>query len=209
MPIWLWIVVGYLCGSIPFSLWIGRLATGRDIRTVGDHNPGATNVWRAGSKPAAALALLLDMVKGALPVGLACHQAGIASAWLFPIALAPVLGHATSPFLGGRGGKAVAVSGGIWAGLTAWEGPLIGGLGVSLGTYGLGANGWAVMSAMVLLLLYLGFTPTAWNGWIIRPPRALMIAIWIGNTAILAWKHRADLRSRPRLRAVRQPRGDV
>lgn len=209
MPIWLWIIVGYLCGSLPFSLWIGRLATGRDIRTVGDRNPGATNVLRAGSKPAAATALLLDMLKGALLVGLAYHQAGIASAWLVPVALAPILGHATSPFLRGRGGKAVAVSGGIWAGLTAWEGPLIGGLGLSLGTHWLGANGWAVMSAMVLLLLYLEFTPPTLNGWVVRPPRPLMVAIWIGNTAILAWKHRADLRSRPRLRAVRQPRGDV
>ncbi|HXF61281.1 MAG TPA: glycerol-3-phosphate acyltransferase, partial [Caldilineaceae bacterium] len=102
-----WTVAAFLAGSLPFSVWIGRLRLGVDIRAYGDHNPGATNVLRAGGKGAAALALLLDMVKGALPLIAARSTSKISNAWLAPIALAPAFGHAFSPFLGGRGGKAV------------------------------------------------------------------------------------------------------
>jgi glycerol-3-phosphate acyltransferase PlsY len=121
----LFVFLAFLAGSLPFSLWIGQLILGKDIRTVGDANPGATNVLRAGGKGSAALALLLDFFKGSIPVGIA-HLWLHWSDWaLIFVALAPVLGHAFSPVLGGRGGKAVAVTGGIWCGLTIWEGPLV------------------------------------------------------------------------------------
>ena len=118
-----WFLLAFLCGSLPFSVWIGRLALGADIRQFGDANPGATNVLRAGGKGAAAVALLLDFLKGAIPVGLAHFQGGVNGWPLAAVAVAPVLGHAFSPFLGLRGGKAVAVTGGGWGGLTGWGGP--------------------------------------------------------------------------------------
>jgi len=109
----LWTAVGFVSGSIPFSPWLVRLLLGQDIRQYGDGNPGATNTWRAGGWRVGIVALLLDMVKGLLPVGLACSIVGISGWDLVPIALAPVLGHAFSLFLRLRGGKAVAASFGI------------------------------------------------------------------------------------------------
>ncbi|MCB0044003.1 MAG: glycerol-3-phosphate acyltransferase [Caldilineaceae bacterium] len=195
MPsVFAWTLLAFLSGSLPFSLWIGRLALKTDIRTYGDHNPGATNVLRAGGKGAAALALALDMLKGAAPVALAASVGGLYGWSLVPVAIAPVAGHAFSPFLGFRGGKAVAVTGGVWAALTAWEGPTIGGLLLGLFVPFTGANGRAVLLAMTGMLAWLWFTPPAWNGLVTQPPRAVMPAVWLGQMSIIMWKHRADFR---------------
>lgn len=195
LPAWMWVLMGFSMGSLPFSLWIGRWLLGQDIRRVGDGNPGATNVLRAGGRGAAGLALLLDVVKGALPVGMAYLGAGIANAWLIPIALAPIAGHAFSPLLGGRGGKAVATSLGIWAGLTAWEGPTVGGLALLVGARLLGSNGRAVVFALMVMLTYFLLTPSTWNGMLARPPLEQLLPIWLGNLLVIAWKHRTDLHS--------------
>ena len=60
-----------LCGSLPFSLWVGRWLAGRDVREAGDHNPGATNALRVGGWRVGLAAFMLDISKSALPVGLA------------------------------------------------------------------------------------------------------------------------------------------
>lgn len=197
MPQIAFVLGAFLAGSLPFSVWVGHMALGRDIRTVGDANPGATNVLRAGGKAAAAAAFLLDFAKGSVPVGIA-HVWFQWSGWsLVLIALAPVLGHAFSPLLHFRGGKAVAVTGGIWCGLTAWEGPTVGGILLGLFTYFLGANGRAVLAAMAAMALYFLVTPAVWNQFGIRPPTfPILSLIWLGNVAILAWKHRADFSRR-------------
>lgn len=200
MNTFLTFLLAFIAGALPFSLWVGRIALGKDIRRYGDANPGATNVLRAGSKKAAALALLLDFLKGALPVGLAHFQFQFTGWPLLVVALLPVLGHAFSPFLRGRGGKAVATTGGIWCGLTIWEGPTIGGLLLGLTTYLIGANGWAVMTAILGMVAYLALTPSSWNGLAARPDPATIWAIGLLNLLIIAWKHRSDLVKHPRLR---------
>jgi acyl phosphate:glycerol-3-phosphate acyltransferase len=192
---WTVVAVGfslaYMVGSLPFSYWIGRLALRTDIRTQGDGNPGATNVLRAGGKGWGALALALDFLKGALPVALANFVLRWDGLALALIATAPILGHAFSPFLGFRGGKAVAATFGIWTGLTIWEGPSV--LGIMLGLWYafIDVDGWAVLLAMLSLLLYLLLIGHTDN--------ALLIS-WVGNTALLAWKHRQDLMQTPELR---------
>lgn len=199
----LWFVLAFFLGALPFSVWVGRFALGKDIRGYGDANPGATNVLRAGGKGAAALALLLDLLKGAIPVGIAHFQLGFTGASLILVTLLPVLGHAFSPFLQGRGGKAVATTGGVWCGLTIWEGPTIGGLLLGVGSYLFGANGWAVITAVGGMVLYLALTPASWNGLDARPETA---TIWIAgllNLLLVAWKYRADLANPPRLRRRR------
>lgn len=189
----IWTLVGFTAGSLPFSFWIGRLWLGRDIRMVGDGNPGATNVWRAGGRMAAACALLLDMLKGALPVSIAHHGRLADSPWLIPVALAPIIGHALSPLMGGRGGKAVAVTGGVWTGLTAWEGPTIGGFALACYTRLLGTNGRAVLAALATMLGYLLLTPVTWNRLKVRPNRMTIAAVGLGNLAFVALKHRRDI----------------
>ncbi len=176
-----------------------------DIRQVADGNPGASNVLRAGGKASAALALLLDFLKGAIPVGLAYGVAGHQGWGLVPIALAPVLGHAFSPFLHGHGGKGVAVTGGIWCGLTLWEGPTIGGIGLAAATFLFGPNGWAVISAIAGMAAYLLLTPATWNGLATRPHKPVLLVIAAGNLLIVAWKHRADLSRPAQIRAIYKP----
>lgn len=206
----LFVVLGFAAGALPFSVWIGRALLGRDIRTVGDANPGATNVFRAGGSSwrgavAGLLAVLLDGLKAALPVGSAYALAQVRGWPLALVAVAPVLGHAFSPLLRGRGGKAVAATGGAWAGLTAWEGPTLLGLGLLLVTRVLRANGWAVVGAMTLLLIWLLATPPAWNSLWPRPTRGEMGLAWALQMAVLCWKHRADLLQPPQWRSRAAP----
>lgn len=185
-----WLVLAFVSGSLPFSVWVGHLALHTDIRGYGDNNPGATNVLRAGGWAWGTLALLLDYLKGAVPVALAHFGAGLDGWPLVVVALAPVLGHAYSPFLGFRGGKAVAVTFGVWTGLTLGEMPIL--LGIMLGVWVavVIVSGWAVMLAMAGLLIHL----------LLVHPDPVLLTVCIGNTLLLAWKHRTDLAQPPGLR---------
>ena len=203
----LYLVLAFLSGSLPFSVWIGRLFLRQDIRALADHNPGATNVLRAGGRGSAALALLLDILKGAIPVGLAHLWLQLEGRQLVWVAILPVMGHAYSPFLGFRGGKAVAVTAGIWSGLTIWEGPVVGGIALGSATLFVGANGWAVVAAMTTLLAWLMLTPATWNLRMARPEPLLLFTVWILNMLILIWKHRADLSHLPRVGKQRNRAG--
>jgi acyl phosphate:glycerol-3-phosphate acyltransferase len=105
---------GYLLGSILFGLILARLAGLGDLRQIGSGNIGATNVLRAGSKPVAAITLLLDAAKGTAAVLLAArwgqHAAMLAGLGAF-------LGHLFPVWLGFRGGKGVATFLGVMLGL--------------------------------------------------------------------------------------------
>lgn len=104
----LWLVGAYLLGSFPTGLVVAR-AKGVDLRQVGSGSIGTTNVGRALGRGWAALVLLVDASKGALPVLLA-HSLD-AQAWLpAAVGLAAVLGQVFTVFLRGRGGKGVATS---------------------------------------------------------------------------------------------------
>ncbi len=103
------VLIAFLCGSLPFSVWLGKLFLKVDVRQYGDGNPGAANVFRSGSKAVGLLALMLDVSKAAAPVGLSYYNLGIRGIPMYLIAIAPMLGHVFSPFLRFRGGKAIAV----------------------------------------------------------------------------------------------------
>jgi len=189
--IWILYILGaFLCGSLPFSVWLGKLFLRVDVRRYGDGNPGATNVFRAGNRIVGLLALILDVSKAAAPVGLAYVSLGVRGLPMFLIAMAPILGHAFSPFLGFRGGKALATALGVWIGLTVWKASLPAAIGALIGLALFTAPGWAVMLALVVVLVSL----LAWM------PDGLLLLVWAGELLILAWTHRADLRQRPRLR---------
>jgi len=97
----------FALGSIPFGLIVGRLFFSTDIRAQGSGNIGAMNALRSLGKRGAIAVLLLDAAKGALPVFLAAHF-GEGAAIASIAALAAVLGHCFSPWLGFNGGKGVA-----------------------------------------------------------------------------------------------------
>jgi len=198
-------VIGFMAGALPFSVWIGRFALKKEITQFGDANPGATNVLRAGGRGWAALALALDALKAALPISLAYYVVGIADWRLVPVALAPVYGHAFSPLLRFHGGKAVAATLGMWIALTLWTAPTIGGFSLLAFTKLVGANGWAVLFANLVILLYLLVAPTAFDFLHLQPATPILLAIWAGNVALLIYRHRADLAQPPTLRRRNQP----
>jgi glycerol-3-phosphate acyltransferase PlsY len=114
----------YLVGSIPFGVIVGRLWRGVDVRKYGSGNIGFSNVLRVlGWKPAA-LVLLADALKGLAPVLVArslltAWAVPEVDLWLLAVAIAPILGHSFSIFIGFRGGRAVTTTGGVLLGL-AW-----------------------------------------------------------------------------------------
>ncbi len=188
----MWTIIAFLLGSLPFSVWIGRLAGRVEIRDYGDGNPGSSNVvrslgWRWGS-----LAMLLDFLKGAIPVGLAWFFLGLDGWYILPVALAPILGHAFSPWLGWQGGKAVAVTFGVWTGLTLGVAPTVLGLLLAVMFAVFTASGWAMILAMILFGVFI----TTYY----RPLYPEFIAIWAGNFLVLLYKHFSELKRLPAIR---------
>lgn len=202
MTAFIWTLLGFLLGSLPLSVWLGKLVLHTDIRDYGDGNPGGTNVMRAGSRTLGVLAIILDMLKAAGPVSLA-HYVFQVTGWpLVPVMLAPILGHIFSPFLGFRGGKALACTFGAWTALTVPFGPFVMGGSVFIFYKLLNTSGWAVMASLLTLLGFLLVPALHWRSPGLTAGLTLpLVAAWAGTVAILAWTHRADLRQRPALRS--------
>jgi acyl phosphate:glycerol-3-phosphate acyltransferase len=112
------ILIAYLLGAIPFGYLLTRLTTGKDVRSEGSGNIGATNVLRAAGRAAAVATLLLDMAKGFAAVWIAGWLTDGSSGWMADAALAVMVGHAFPIFLGFKGGKAVATFFGAFLYLT-------------------------------------------------------------------------------------------
>lgn len=189
---WLWALIGFVLGSLPFAVWIGRYGIKKDIRDYGDHNPGSFNVIRAGGLAWGGLAMLLEITKGALPVGLAYHVFQVDGAPLIAAAIAPPLGHAFSPFLNFKGGKAIAATFGTWIGLTIWQVPLVSVIALPIWSKLLTSSGWAVMFAMATVLIFLI---------VIRAPQVWLI-VWFSHLLIFIWKHRDELKHPPQLKSL-------
>jgi glycerol-3-phosphate acyltransferase PlsY len=184
-----WSLIGFLLGSIPFSLLMGRIFAKRDIRSVGDGNPGGTNALKAGGLKAGIPAILLDIFKGYLPVTLA-QKYGLAGWSLVPVCLAPILGHAFSPFLHFRGGKALGATGGVWVALVGlWAFPIYASLSLPA-TLLQTEDAWSSNAGMLALLGYAILSGEPW-----------MVTFSAMNAALIAWTHRHDLVRPPQLRA--------
>lgn len=104
-------VIAYFLGAIPVGLLLTRFAGKGDIRDIGSGSIGATNVLRTGSKKLAAATLLLDALKGAVPVLLALHYYGVDMAIM--VAYGAIIGHCFPVWLKFNGGKGVATALGI------------------------------------------------------------------------------------------------
>lgn len=120
------VLLGYVSGSIPTAIWVGRLVGGIDIRTQGSGNAGATNVARVLGAKWGVLVGLIDILKGFLPVlilgpiagnvlGISTANAGLA------IGTSAIIGHLFPLFAGFRGGKGVLTALGVFAALLPFE----------------------------------------------------------------------------------------
>jgi acyl phosphate:glycerol-3-phosphate acyltransferase len=109
-------VLAYLIGSLSFAVIVSKLFGLSDPRTYGSKNPGATNVLRSGSKPAAIITLVLDALKGYVPVLLVKlfgEPYGMGDGALAMVALAAFVGHVWPVFFKFKGGKGVATAAGV------------------------------------------------------------------------------------------------
>jgi glycerol-3-phosphate acyltransferase PlsY len=107
MP-FLFLLLSYLIGAIPFGFLLVKWKTGGDVRHFGSGNIGATNVLRTSGWAAGAATLLLDIAKAVFAVWLMDRATGGSTGWMSAAALAVMAGHAYPVFLRFRGGKAVA-----------------------------------------------------------------------------------------------------
>ena len=183
-------LVAYLIGSLSFAVIVSRLMGLSDPRSYGSKNPGATNVLRSGNKAAAVITLLLDALKGWLPVVLVQQFGaayGLGDATLALVGLAAFLGHLYPVFFRFQGGKGVATAAGVLLAFEPWLG------GATLLTWVLIAvffrySSLASMGAAV-------FAPAFYlmgNGvaWYMAQPVLLAIAVM---GVLLLWRHRENI----------------
>ncbi|MFM7604121.1 MAG: glycerol-3-phosphate 1-O-acyltransferase PlsY [Prosthecobacter sp.] len=184
---------GYLCGSLPFGYWAGRLR-GIDIRQHGSGNIGATNVVRVLGKPIGIPVFFLDMMKGWLPVFLAASwmEAAGASTELISTAkviggFSAVLGHMYTFWLSFKGGKGIATTAGVLMGMSlagffggwaAWLVVFFASKYVSLASI---AAAVSVPSSMAFVMWH----EDRWD--------AVMLTFGIVVMLLAIWKHRANI----------------
>lgn len=109
----IFLVFGYLCGSISFAYLFTYFLTGKDIRTIGTKNPGAANVAREVGKKWGILVWIGDTIKGILPMTLTKIYGITNPILLTLVGCSAILGHCYSIFLKFKGGKGAATSGGV------------------------------------------------------------------------------------------------
>jgi acyl phosphate:glycerol-3-phosphate acyltransferase len=125
------VLAAYLLGSVPTSVWVGRIWFGLDIREHGSGNAGATNTFRVLGKKAGIFVMLVDILKGLLAATVALillRQGYIESEmlilWKLILGIVAIIGHILPVFVGFRGGKGVATLAGMMMGVQ-WEITLI------------------------------------------------------------------------------------
>ncbi len=181
-------LIAYLIGGLPFGYWFMRLAYGRDIRTMGSGNIGATNVHRTAGRKAGLVVLLLDICKGLLAVWIAAILSHNDPRALATSAVAVMLGHCYPVFLRFKGGKAVA----CFIGAFLYLAPL------ALGAIALVFIAVVALTKYISLASIVGallFPLAAWL--ILHPPEPILIAA-IAAAALIVYRHKANI---ARLRA--------
>ena len=200
-------LLAYLIGSLSFAVIVSKAMGLKDPRSFGSKNPGATNVLRSGNKAAAVATLLLDGLKGWLPVVLVKWfggDYGLGDGTVAAVALAAFVGHLYPVFFRFKGGKGVATAAGVLLGIS-WV------LGLAtLATWLIVAffsrySSLAALAAAVFAPLYYLFGDRA--AWYVDK-RILLVLFVI--SALLVYRHRENISkllkgTEPKLGASRQP----
>lgn len=218
MQLWLCPLAAFLAGSIPFGLLMAR-AKGIDIRAHGSGNIGATNVFRVMGRKYGIPCLLLDILKGFIPVALAVNfiqiagrpvqvPLGLPEAWTMVVpetkaltaqaahiatALCAVLGHNHSPWVGFKGGKGIATSAGVLIGLMPFAVIILLTVWLLLAITTRYVSVASMGAALVLPLV------TLWGSWhhgriqdgTWNKP-LFILTVFIAASAV--WKHRSNIR---------------
>jgi acyl phosphate:glycerol-3-phosphate acyltransferase len=179
------VVAAYLIGSLSFAVIVSRAMGLADPRTYGSGNPGATNVLRTGNKAAAVLTLVLDALKGYVPVLLALllgARYGIEEGGVALVGLAAFAGHLWPVFFRLRGGKGVATAAGVLFGIN----PLLG--LATLATWAIIAVffRYASLASIVAAVFAPFYQLLIWGGGPVAGAIAAM-------GALLVWRHSANI----------------
>jgi glycerol-3-phosphate acyltransferase PlsY len=190
--------LGYLIGSVPTSVWLGRL-WGVDLRSSGSGNPGANNARKVAGYPLALLVLAVEMAKGlvAVALGLAIgDEAGAVAA-----GLGAITGNVYNVWFRFGGGKGLGITAGVLIGMWPFAFPIAAGV-IVVASWLTGSSGLGALITMVALLVTaLVWERAGWeNAWGVDDPRLLLIAA-IGILLILVWKHSRDALDKIRSRA--------
>lgn len=183
-------VAAFGLAACPFSVWIGKWLLGKDVKSYGDGNPGAYNVFRAGGWKAGVPAMVLDIAKGIPFVALAHYYFELPMVAVMAIGLCAILGHAYSPLLHFQGGKALAVTGGVMFALPQHEIVISVLIFMFLGFLLINVDGWRVMFSMGASLIYLAVTKGI----------SLELLFVLCVIPILAVTHFDELKTMPRFR---------
>lgn len=184
------VVLAYLIGSLSFAVLISRVMGLEDPRTYGSRNPGATNVLRSGNKAAAALTLLLDAVKGWMPVWAVAHWGapwGLGHGTLAAVGLAAFLGHLFPVFFRFRGGKGVATAAGVLLALEPWLGVAVIASWLLVAVF-FRYSSLAAIVAAVFAPLYYGFGDGV--AWTAHAPVGAAVATM---SVLLLWRHAGNI----------------
>lgn len=185
----IWAVIGYLLGSIPFGMVLARVMGLGNLRDIGSGSIGATNVLRTGSKPAAALTLLLDALKGVAAVLIARAVAGEDAAQI--AGLMAMIGHCYPVWLRFDGGKGVATYLGLML-ILSWP------VGVGCCLAWLIGAGIFRMSSMASLI-----SAAASSFLVVLVGTAPIFLLSIALTLLIFWRHRSNI---ARLKAGTEPK---
>jgi glycerol-3-phosphate acyltransferase PlsY len=178
-------VAAYLVGSLSFAIIVSRVMGLNDPRTYGSGNPGATNVLRSGNKTAAVLTLLLDALKGFVPVFLVSQfgaRFGLGEGTVAMVGLAAFLGHLWPVFFKFAGGKGVATAAGVLLGINPWLGL------ATLATWIIIAAffRYSSLAALVSAVFAPFYQLLIWGG----GPAAIAVTVM---GLLLVWRHAANI----------------
>jgi acyl phosphate:glycerol-3-phosphate acyltransferase len=177
------VLIAYLLGGVPFGYLFVRFALGKDIRTMGSGNIGATNVHRSAGGKAGVIVLLLDILKGFLAVWIAALLTNNNPVALALAMVAVMIGHSFPVFLGFRGGKAVA----CYVGAALYVAPFA--LLVTLLIFVLIVAGTKYIS-LASILGSLLFPFVYWL--LLHPPAPLLLAALFA-AVLITYRHKANI----------------
>lgn len=184
------VVLAYLVGSLSFAVIVSRAMGLADPRSYGSGNPGATNVLRSGSRKAAIVTLLLDALKGWLPVVLVKTFGpawGLGDGTLALVGLAAFLGHLYPVFFGFAGGKGVATAAGVLIGLSGWLGLFVLLLWLAVAAVFRYSSLAALCAALAAPLIYAMAPGGLW-----LPSEPIFWAV-AAMSLLLIWRHRENI----------------
>jgi glycerol-3-phosphate acyltransferase PlsY len=184
------IVAAYLVGSLAFAVIVSRAMGLADPRTFGSKNPGATNVLRSGSKPAAVVTLLLDAFKGLVPVLLVRLYGkayGLEDGTIALVGLAAFLGHLYPLYFRFQGGKGVATFIGVVFGIHWMLGLATAATWLIIAFFFRYSSLASLVSAVFAPAYYLLGDRVAWYA------EGSIAAALFAMALLLAWRHRANI----------------